>query len=221
MNGLLASLLATSSSDFNPKYTLAFETGQLQYNDDDWSLVESWQSSTVGTRVGYSLSQKLEIVSSYQYNQVSRYLGGYYEEYNYDSYYYDPEVRTMVTENQLTVGPRVNFPVLKWLVPYATTQVLFVANRLEMGDSLNAEDATTYFRDTAFGTGAVGALGVECKTRPISGKFQPTLYFEGGAGVSTNLNFSIPDIGVDGASMPVGDLSYGGGYFRFGVGSRF
>lgn len=220
MNGLLASLLATSSSEFNPTYTLAFETGQLQYNDDDWSLVESWQTSTVGLRFGYSLSQRLEIVSSYQFNEASRYVGGYYEDY-YDGYYYDQEVLTMVTENQLTVGPRINFPVLKWMVPYATTQALFLANRLQMGDSLDSDNATTYFQDTAFGAGLIGALGIEFKTRPISGKFQPTMYFEGGSGISTNLDFSIPDIGVDGASMPIGDLSYGGGYFRFGIGSRF
>jgi len=228
--GLLATLLATSSTEFSPKYSLAFETGTLAHYDPHWSLISYWQDPSVGLRFGYNISSKIALTGSYQGANSSGTInyGGDYD------YYYDEEgnytetysglgnVEAEIQENIITVGPKINFGSVRWFVPYASVQGIVVHGRLEMGDSTYEEDeATTYFKDSAMGVGALGALGLELRTRPIAGRVQPIMYFEYGGGITSNLNFSIPSIGVGGDDMPIGDLQYGGQHFRFGVGAQF
>jgi hypothetical protein len=221
--GLLATLLATSSSEFSPKFNIAAETGMLEHSDPHWELVDSWQESGGGLRFGYNLSPKVGVVTSYQGSTSSSTLnnGG---NYDYDSEYSSglSNVESIMTERLITIGPKINFGSKNWFVPYATVQGLVAIGTLEVGDNASDEEnSTTYFKDTAAGFGALGALGVEIRTRPISGKLQPIMYFEFGGGVSSALTFSVPEIGVDGADMPIGDLKYGGQHFRFGVGTQF
>ena len=228
--GLLATLLATSSTDFSPKYSLAFETGMLDHYDPHWDLLDSWQDPSVGLRLGYNISPKLAVVGSYQGMNSSRTInyGGDYE------YYYDDDgeyiesysslgnVEAEIQENIFAAGPKINFGSKRWIAPYATVQGILVHGRLEMGDNvIDEEEATTYFKDSAVGVGALGALGLEVKSRPIAGKTQALMYFEYGGGITSRLNYSIPSIGVGGEDMPIGDLQYGGQHFRFGIGAQF
>lgn len=228
--GLLATLLATSSTEFSPKYSLAFETGRLDHYDPHWELVDSWQDPSVGLRLGYNLSPKLSVVGSYQGMNSSRTLsyggyGGY--EYDDDGDYVETyssvgSVEVQMQENIFTAGPRINFGSKRWVVPYATAQGIVAHGRLEMGDEVyDAEEATTYFKDSAIGVGALGALGLELRTRPIAGRTQAIMYFEYGGGITSNLNFSIPEIGTGGDDISIGDLQYGGQHFRFGFGAQF
>jgi len=228
--GILATLLATSSSDFAPKYSLTFETGRLDHYDPDWDMLNYWQDASAGFRVGYNLSSKLSLVASYQgavsTSTISYGGGTEYYDYAEEEYIYSSSdiesVGAQITENIISFGPKLNMPVKRWLVPYATVQGVVAHDVLIMGDTLYDEDAaTTFFRDGATGVGALGALGLEVRTRPVLGKTQPIVYFEYGAGITSDLNFSIPDIGVDGENLPIGDLQYGGQHFRFGFGAQF
>jgi hypothetical protein len=225
--GLLATLLATSSSEFSPKYSLAFETGVLERSDPHWDIVNPWQSSTLGLRGGYNLSSKLAVVASYQRSSSSSELADSYD-YYYDDYgnYIENSssleaLQSGITENIITVGPKLSLASQKWVVPYVTTQAIIAHGRLEMGDTLSEEDATTYLNDSAMAVGALGALGLEMKTKPFKGKAQGLMYLEYGGGVTSNLNFNVPEIGVDGDNVSIGDLQYAGAHFRFGIGAQF
>ena len=221
--GFLATLLATSSSEFSPKYNIAVETGMLEHSDPHWDLINSWHEPSAGLRFGYNLSPKIGVVTSYQGATSSDTLRNN-DDYDYESDYSSSlgDVDSRMKEHLITIGPKINFTSKNWFVPYATVQGLVAIGSLESGDNTwNKEEATTYFKDTSAGFGALGALGVEIRTRPISGKLQPIMYFEFGGGFSSALNFSVPEIGVDGADMPIGDLKYGGQHFRFGLGTQF
>lgn len=221
--GLLATLLATSSSEFSPKFNIAAETGMLEHSDPHWELIDSWQEPSGGLRFGYNLSPKLGLVGSFH-----RALSSSAINYGSDNYDYDSgdssglgTVEVQMTESLITIGPKISFGSNKWFVPYATVQGLAAIGMLEMGDNPRDAESTTYLKDTAAGFGALGALGIELRTRPISGKFQPIMYVEYGGGFSSALNFSAPGIGVGGDDMPIGDLKYGGEHFRFGLGTQF
>ena len=130
-------------------------------------------------------------------------------------------VQLELRANQLSVGPKYSLELKRWLAPYATAQGLVTHSIVSMGDQLDKEEANTYLRDSALGVGAVGALGLELRSRPVSKGFQLNSYLEVGGGISSNMNFKANDLGVDEANIPIGDLKYGGQYVRFGVGTRF
>ena len=83
------------------------------------------------------------------------------------------------------------------------------------------EDSKTLIDDSALGFGATGALGLEIRTRPIAKKAQLFFYGETGASAATALNFSLQGAGADEGDINIGDLGYGGSYFRVGAGTKF
>lgn len=222
---IFSGLLTASASEFQPKYDLAFETGYLAHGDGDWGYL-GWPENTVGVRAGYHLSSRLSVVTSFQsisninstgYNSYSYYD----EEYEYVGGSSLDGARLGIRSNQLSVGPKLAVEIKRWFVPYATAQGLITHAHLQMGDTLEEDDAKTYIKDSAFGVGTIGALGLEMRTRPIQGKFQLNTYIEAGGGISSNMNFKVKDLGEDDANLPIGDLKYAGQYIRFGIGTRF
>jgi len=211
-----------SASDFSPTYDLALETGYLAQNDNDWGYF-GYPENTFGLRAGYHISPNLSILASYQSVLGTDTIGNS-NYYNENEDYGDEEsvsssldsVQMSVRSNQFSVGPRISWNFKRWFVPYATAQGLLVHGHLRMGDGLDPDDATTFLKDSGYAVGTVGGLGLELRTRPINGKCQLNTYFEWGYGLSSTINFKTQE-----ANLPIGDLQYGGGYFRYGIGTRF
>lgn len=226
MNSLLAALLSGSGTMFDHNYSVALESGLVEQNDVDWDLMDNWQRATGGVRVGYAVSPNLEILGSIHVGSQSSY------NYNDDYYYYDDYEYTEsslsgyasnVNETLIHVGPKFSWNVTSWFAPYATVQGLLIHNQLQMSDgySVDEDDAISFVSASAMGVGATGALGFELRLRPIAKKVQLFTYAETGATGSTALNFALKDAAADGSDINIGDLGYGGGYYRIGIGTKF
>ncbi len=224
MNTLLATLLSGSGTQFDYTYSLAVETGMVEQADVDWDYATSWQRSTGGLRLGYQLTNTVDILGSVHWGQQSSGYNDYYYDYDYEEGYstglsgYD----TQVSETLIHVGPKFSWNLKPWFAPYATVQGLLVHNRLQMSDNgAFDEDATTLVDASAMGFGATGALGLELRTRPLAKKSQLFVYGEAGNTAATALNFSVKGAGVGEEDINIGDLGYGGAYFRLGAGMKF
>jgi hypothetical protein len=224
---ILTGLMATANAEkFQPKYELSGELGYLSQNDDDWSYFGN-PEGTYGVRLGYHLNPKLSVVTSVHSIKTNSYENNYY----YDEYEEQSDlssVKMNIRSSQLSVGPKYALELKRWFVPYATTQGLITHSTITMGDDLDRDEAKTYLRDSSMGIGAIGALGLEMRTKPINGKFQLNSYFELGAGVSSEMKFAAKDSDSafqidsdDGSKVPLGDLQFAGQYLRFGIGTRF
>ena len=222
MNNLLAALLSGSGATFDHTYSVAVETGVVSQQDVDWEILDSWQQNTSGLRFGYALSPNLEILGSFHYgsqNQNSDWVIHEYEE---------PEdafgVYSMnVNETLIHLGPKFTWNMTSWLAPYATAQGLLIHNQLQFGEgySIDEEDSATFAQSSALGVGLTGAVGLEVRLRPIAKKVQLFTYAEAGATSASALNFSLKDASSDGEAINIGDLGYGGGYYRIGLGTKF
>ena len=234
MNTFLATLLAGSSAGFSPSYSVDFETGYTEHADVDWDLVDSWQNNSAGLRFGYIMSPKMDIIASYQHSVGSNSSPDYY----YDDVEYMSSgfsgYDISVSENIFSVGPKFNWNVKSlfvpyssaWIkhrfVPYATAQLVVIANTLSMADTFVGDEyANTSLQSTAMAVGGTGALGLEIRTRPISSKFQFHGFLEYGGTATSSMNFQLKDAASDGGSINIGDLAYQGVHFRGGVGVRF
>ena len=82
------------------------------------------------------------------------------------------------------------------------------------------EDSNTLIDASGIGFGATGAVGLELRARPIAKKAQLFFYGESGATGSTAVKFALEGAGTDEADINIGDLGYGGSYFRVGAGTR-
>ena len=69
--------------------------------------------------------------------------------------------------------------------------------------------------------GATGAVGLELRVKPIAKKAQLFFYGESGATGSTAIKFALEGAGTDETDINIGDLGYGGSYFRVGAGMKF
>ena len=221
---MLLAVSTASASEFSPTYDFALETGYLAHNDANWSYF-GYPENTFGLRFAYHLSPTISIVSSYQSILANDSINDDYYYYEYEVEEEPDEVHTSssleavqmsIRANQFTVGPKFSLNLKRWLVPYATAQGLLVHSHVRMGDKLDMDEATTFLKDSAYAVGAVSALGVELRSRPVKGKFQLNTYVEWGYGLSSNINFKSGD-----DNLPIGDLQYRGGYVRYGIGTRF
>jgi len=222
MNSLLATLLSGSGTQFEYTYSIAAETGMVEQADVDWNATD-WQRNTGGFRLGYQLTSNVDLLTSVHWGQQNS---------GYNDYYYDYEeghvssslsgYDVTVSETLMHVGPKFSWNLKPWFAPYATLQGVLIHNRLQMSDDgAFDEDSTTLVDATAVGVGATGALGLEFRTRPIGSNMQLFAYGEGGSTGATALQFSLKGAGADEGDVNIGDLGYGGTYFRFGVGTKF
>ena len=225
MNTLLATLLSGSGNQFDYTYSLAAEVGNVAQADVDWDIASNWQSNTGGLRLGYQVNDNIDILGSVHWgnqNSGSNYDYYYYEEpdESYNSSMSGYEIQ--VSETLLHFGPKLSWNLNSWLAPYATAQGLVIHNRLQMSDSASFdEDSKTLIDDSSLGFGATGALGLEVRTRPIAKKVQLFFYGETGVTGTTALNFALAGAGSDEGDINIGDLGYGGSYFRLGAGTKF
>ena len=225
MNSLLAALLSGSGTTFDHNYSIAVESGLVEQNDVDWDVVDNWQRNTGGVRVGYAISSNLEILGSIHHGSQSSGYNDYYYEYE-DYGYVEPSLSgyaTNVNETLIHLGPKFSWNLTSWFAPYATVQGLLIHNQLQMGEgySLDEEDSATFVNASAMGVGATGALGFEVRLRPIAKKVQLFTYGETGLTSATALNFALKEAAADGSDISIGDLGYGGGYYRIGIGTKF
>jgi hypothetical protein len=225
MNNLLAALLSGSGTMFDHSYSVAVESGLVAQNDVDWNMMDYWQRGTGGVRVGYAMSPNMELLGSIHHGvQSTSYDNYYYGDYDYE--YTSSELNgyaISVSETFIHVGPKFSWNLTNWFSPYATAQGVLIHNRLQMADgySINEEDDSTYVDTSAMGVGLTGALGLELRLRPIAKKTQLFTYFETGATTATPLNFVLGEAAADGSDINIGDLGYGGGYYRLGLGTKF
>ena len=223
MNTLLATLLSGSGNQFEYTYSLAAETGQVEQADVDWDTVGSWQSNTGGFRLGYKVTDNVDMLGSVHWGSQGNSSYDYYE-YDYDEYMGSEMsgYQSQVSETLIHVGPKISWNLKSWFAPYATAQALVVHNRLQMSDNGSFdEDANTLIDASGMGFGATGALGLEFRTRPIAKKAQLFVYGETGATGSTAINFALEGSGTGDSDINIGDLGYGGAYFRVGAGMKF
>ena len=82
-------------------------------------------------------------------------------------------------QNIITDRSKISFGSMRRFVPYATAQGIIAHGRLKrwVMRHMAEEDATTYFKDSALGFGALGALGLGLRTRPIAGKTQAIMFW--------------------------------------------
>ena len=223
MNTLLATLLSGSGNQFDYTYSLAAEVGEVQQADVDWNTASNWQANTGGFRLGYQVTDNVDMLGSVHWGTQGN--------DSYDYYYYEYEephnsslsgYETQVSETLIHVGPKFSWNLNSWFAPYATAQALVIHNRLQMSDNGTFdEDSNTLIDASSMGVGATGALGLEIRTRPIAKKAQVFLYGETGASGATALKFSMAGAGTDETDINIGDLGYGGSYFRIGAGMKF
>jgi len=222
MNTLLATLLSGSGTQFEYTYSIAAEAGMVEQADADWNVTD-WQRNTGGFRLGYQLTSNVDLLTSVHWGQQSSGYNDYY--YDYEEGYessglggYD----VAISETLMHVGPKFSWNLKPWFAPYATVQGILIHNRLQMSDDgAFDEDSTTLIDATGVGVGATGALGLEFRTRPVGENLQLFVYGEGGATGATALQFSLKDAGAGENDINIGDLGYGGSYFRLGAGTKF
>jgi len=223
MNSLLATLLSGTGTQFDYTYSLAVETGVIAQSDVDWNALSDWQRSTGGLRMGYKITPTIDLLGSVHWGTQSDSYNYYYDDYDVE--YYDNGLSgydSQVSETVVQLGPKFSWNLKPWFAPYATVQGLMIHNRLQMSDNGSFdEDATTLIDASAMGFGAAGALGLELRIRPIADKTQIFFYGEGGSAGTTALQFAMTDAGAGGTDINIGDLGYGGGYVRVGLGSKF
>lgn len=225
MNTLLATLLSGTGNQFDYTYSLAAEVGNVTQADVDWDMASNWQANTGGLRLGYQVNDTIDILGSVHWGSQgsgSDYDYYYYEEHDesYNSSMSGYEIQ--VSETLIHLGPKLSWNINSWLAPYATAQGLLIHNRLQMSDSASFdEDSKTLIDDSSIGFGATGALGLELRTKPIAKKAQLFFYGETGFTGATALNFSLTGAGADEGDINIGDLGYGGSYFRVGAGTKF
>ena len=223
MNTLLATLLSGSGNQFDYTYSLAAEVGEVQQADADWNLASNWQSNTGGFRLGYQVTDNVDMLGSVHWGTQGN--------DSYDYYYYEYEepdnsslsgYETQVSETLIHIGPKFSWNINSWLAPYATAQALVIHNRLQMSDNGSFdEDSNTLIDASGIGFGATGAVGLELRARPIAKKAQLFFYGESGATGSTAVKFALEGAGTDETDINIGDLGYGGSYFRVGAGMKF
>ena len=225
MNTLLATLLSGSGNQFDYTYSLAAEVGAVAQADADWDMASNWQVNTTGLRLGYQLNDNFDMLGSVHWGTQSNGSGYdyyYYEEYDDSHNSSMSGYEIQVSETLIHLGPKMSWNINSWLAPYATAQGLLIHNRLQMSDSASFdEDSKTLIDDSGLAFGATGALGLEIRTRPIAKKAQLFFYGETGASAATALNFSLQGAGADEGDINIGDLGYGGSYFRVGAGTKF
>lgn len=222
----MLSLLIAMNSAFavdSPKYEMSIHRELYETLDAPYGVV-GHQDDLVGFRLGYQLNSLITFTASYS----TASSGGQNSYYDYPE---EPDsgssgtgrVLSEYRSNHFNAGARFSLPLQKWLIPYASTEAQISHGHLQLGNSLDKDTATTLVTASGFGVGAVGLLGIELRSRPLFQKFQITGYFEGGAGITTPLQFSLRDFGGDeaGDSRSIGDLQYGGSVVRAGVGLRF
>ena len=225
MNTLLATLLSGSGNQFEYTYSLAAEVGNVAQADTDWDIASNWQANTGGLRLGYQMTDNVDMLGSVHWGTQSNrsdYDYYYYEEYDesFNSSMSGYEVQ--VSETLIHLGPKISWNINSWLAPYATAQGLVIHNRLEMSDNGSFdEDSNTLIDASGLGVGATGALGIELRTKPIAKRAQLFFYGETGATGATAVNFSLEGAGADEGDINIGDLGYGGSYFRLGAGTKF
>lgn len=225
MNTLLATLLSGSGTQFEYTYSLAAEVGAVAQADADWDIASNWQANTTGLRLGYQLNDNLDILGSVHWGTQgngSNYGYYYYEDYDDSHNSSMSGYEIQVSETLIHLGPKMSWNINSWLAPYATAQGLVIHNRLQMSDSASFdEDSKTLIDDSGLAFGATGALGLEIRTRPIAKKAQLFFYGETGASAATAINFALQSAGADEGDINIGDLRYGGSYFRVGAGTKF
>lgn len=224
MNTLLATLLSGSGNQFDYTYSIAAETGIVEQADVDWDMASSWQSSTGGFRLGYKVTDNVDMLGSVHWGTQGNDSYDYYYDYEYDEYVGNgmSGYEVQVSETLIHVGPKISWNINSWLAPYATAQALVVHNRLQMSDNGTFdEDSNTLIDASGMGFGATGALGLEIRTKPIAKKAQLFFYGETGATGATAINFALEGAGAGESDINIGDLGYGGGYFRVGAGTKF
>ena len=82
---------------------------------------------------------------------------------------------------------------------------------------MDEEDSATFVNASAMGVGATGALGFEVRLHP-SPKFN-SLHMARLDDERNALNFALKEAAADGSDISIGDLGYGGGYYRIGIGT--
>jgi hypothetical protein len=224
MNSLLATLLSGSGNNFDYTYSIAAEVGMIEQSDYDWNLASSWQSSTGGLRLGYQVNDNVDMLASIHWGTQGNDTYDYYYDYEYDEAYSSgmSGYEIQVSETQVHVGPKFSWNLKPWFAPYATAQALMVHNRLQMSDNgLFDEAANTLIDASGVGFGATAAVGMEFRLRPIAKKSQLFFYGEAGTTGTTAVNFAMEGAGTGDTDINIGDLDYGGGYFRLGAGTKF
>lgn len=134
MNTLLATLLSGSGNQFDYTYSLAAEVGEVQQADVDWNTARNWQANTGGFRLGYQVTDNVDMLGSVHWSTQGN--------DSYDYYYYEEPnnsslsgYETQVSETLIHVGPKFSWNLNSWFAPYATAQALVIHNRLQMSDN--------------------------------------------------------------------------------------
>ena len=133
MNTLLATLLSGSGNQFDYTYSLAAEVGTVEQADADWDMASNWQVNTGGLRLGYQITDNVDILGSVHWGTQGN--SDYHDYYYYEEY--DESYNTslsgyeiQVSETLIHLGPKMSWNINSWLAPYATAQGLLIHNRL-------------------------------------------------------------------------------------------
>ena len=153
---------------------------------------------------------------------TNHYEYGYYDyDYNDDYYHSESDVGTVATFNQLMTGVKYSYRLTSWLHPYASIQALVQHGHLLITDDYNSERPLYEFRSNAFGVGGAGVAGLELRTKKIAKKYKLSTYFEGGYAAMTPLQFNYTSGFDDAQKNSLGQLRFGSGYSRIGIGIKF
>ena len=214
------------------RHELSIEVGTQAERDPDAGFLSSNPESSLGIRGGYGLNPWLTVLASVHVggtrNQVDPsgyYEYGYEEEYyDYDDYYYGESgvgFDSLFLHTQVSTGPKASYVLKPWLLTYATLQASGMHGLLRLDDDLDEKESLSEFSSQAVAVGGAAAAGFELRSKSVRGKYNLASHMELGYGATTRLNFRFRP-GADGADpVPIGDLAFGGTYFRLGVGVRF
>ena len=208
-----------------PTAGIYFEGGGLQTSDPISGDLIGYQLDMAGIRVTRDLDANVSLLASWNMGGVrsdsnTYYDYGYYD-YDEDYYYYESDVASVATVNQLMTGIKYSYRLTSWLRPYASAQALLQHGHLLITDDYDSERPLYEFRSNAFGVGGAGVVGFELRTKKIAKKYKLSTYVEGGYAAMTPLQFNYSS-GVDGAQKnSLGQLQFGSAYSRFGIGLKF
>jgi hypothetical protein len=211
------------------RHELSLEVGTQAERDSDAGFLSGDPEGSLGIRGGYGMSSWLTILGSLHVGgtrtimeDYSYYDYGYEDEY-YDEYHYtDSQVfDSLFLHTQISSGPKASYVLKPWLVPYATVQATGVHGLLRLDDDLDEKDSLIETSAQAIAVGGAAAAGIEIRSKSVRGEFNVASHLELGYGATTKLNFKSRSGTEGGDPLSIGDLAFGGTYFRLGIGLRF